>query len=302
MEVKNMSTASQRANIGKLQNQIRKMAQDHRLTGEMQVWANRQNVIPEVRAFAQRHGVRVEQRLRTGSSNLKNGDRRFHDFANEMDKGIRLQARMTTITGSVKAGMGLYVAYQSLRQIEHDIAVYSGTQGDWLRIGEHSSRFVAGGSFVLAGLTQNATQIPAWANSTRLISVTKWTGRLGIAGVLLSEAFTVGQYLNGDLTKREFWRGQATLWGGFVGGIAGGVAGFKVGSLSGGTFGSLFGPAGTLLGASIGGTVGAIGGAFGGGYAGAHFAGVGDDSRYHLQDAEQQERLAEFLTRHYQLQ
>ena len=49
MEVKNMTPASQRANLREIQSQILKMAEDARSTGEMQVWANRQDVLPEVR-------------------------------------------------------------------------------------------------------------------------------------------------------------------------------------------------------------------------------------------------------------
>jgi hypothetical protein len=300
MEVKNMTPASQRANLEKIQSQILKMAQDARLTGEIQVWANRQNVLPEVRAFAERHGVRVEERLRTGSTNLRPGDRSFQDFANSLDKKLSVQAGLTAVTGSVKAGMGIYMSYQAIRQLEKDVANFGDTPGDWLRIGEHGSTLLAGGGFGTAGAAQLARQIPALANSARLVSLTKWGGRLGVAGTVLAEVFLVGQYLSGDLTERQFWHGQASLGGGLAGATAGGFVGFKVGALTGGAIGSFFGPGGTAIGAGIGGTIGAIGGGVGGGYAGAHLAGRGVEGLYRLQDAKQQERYAQYLLRHYQ--
>jgi hypothetical protein len=301
MEVKNMSLASQRANLGKIKSQILKMAQDAQLTGEMQVWANRHNVLPEVRTFAERQGIRVEERLRTGNTNLRPGDRRFQDFANGLDKELRVHARLTAIAGGVKAGMGAYLAYQAIRQLEMDITNFSGKQGDWLRVGDHGSTLLAGGGFGTAGAAQLARQIPALANSARLVSLTKWGGRLGVAGTVLAEGFLVGQYLSGDLTERQFWHGQASLGGGLAGGLAGAWAGGKTGAAIGAGIGSFFGPGpGTAIGAGIGGTIGAIGGGVGAGYAVAHFAGRGIEGLYRLQDAEQQETYAQFLLRHYQ--
>jgi hypothetical protein len=243
--------------------------------------------------------VRVEERLRTGT-NLRPGDRSFQDFANGLDKELRVQARLSAVAGGVKAGMGVYMAYQAIRQMKNDVASFGDTHGDWFRIGEHGSTLLAGGGFGTAGVAQLARQIPALANSGRLVSLTKWGGRLGVAGTLLAEGFLANQYLSGDLTERQFWHGQASLGGGLAGGAAGGWVGFKAGALTGGAIGSFFGPAGTAIGAGIGGTVGAIGGGVGGGYAGAHFAGRRVEGLYRLQDAEQQERYAQYLLRHYQ--
>lgn len=300
MEVKNMTPFSQRRNLAKIQNQILRMAQDARRTGEMQVWANRENVLPEVRAFAERHGIRVEERLRTGRANWQAGDRSFQDFANGLDKELRVQARLTAMAGSVKAGMGAYLAYQAIRQLANDVAAFGSGEGDWLRIGEHGSTLLAGGGLGTAGVAQVTRQIPALANSARVVSLTKWGGRLGIAGTVLAEGFLLGQYMSGDLTERQFWHGQASLGGGLVGGAAGGFVGLKAGALTGGAIGTFFGPGGTLIGAGIGGTIGALGGGIGGGYAGSHFAGRGVERLYQLQDAEQQESYAHFLLRHYQ--
>jgi hypothetical protein len=300
MEVKNMSPASQHANLGKIQSQILKMAEDARLTGEIQVWANRQNVLPEVRAFAEQHGVSVEERLRTGSTNRRPGDRSFQDFANGLDKQMRVQAKLSAVVGSVKVGMGFYMAFHAIRQLEEDVAAFGDTPGDWLRIGEHGATLLAGSSFATAGGAQLTRQLPSMANSSRVGSWTKWGGRLGIGATIFAEGFLVGQYLSGDLTDRQFWHGQATLGGGVAGGAAGGFVGFGTGAMTGAFVGSFFGPAGAGVGASVGGIVGAISGGVGGGYAGAHFAGVGLRSLYELQDAEQQERYAQFLLHHYQ--
>jgi len=300
MEVKNMTPASQRANLKKIKRQILKMAEDARRTGEIQVWANRQNVLPEVRAFAERHGIRVEERLRTGNTNLRPGDRSFKNFANDLNKELFIRARFTAVAGSMKAGMGAYLAYQALRQLEADLSSFEGTHGDWLRLGEHGSTLLAGGGFFTAGAAQLTRQIPTLAKSPRLVSLTKWGGRVGTAAIVLAEGFLVGQYLSGYLTERQFWQGQAMLAGSIAGGAAGAWAGGKFGAAVGAGIGSLFGPAGTAIGAGIGGTIGAIGGGFGGGYAGAYFAGRGVESLYQLQDAEQQEKYIEFLLQHYQ--
>ena len=302
MEVKHMTPNSQRANLPKIKTQILKMALDARITGEMQVWANSHAIQPEVRVFAKQHGIRVEERLRAGgNTNVQQpGNRSFQDFVKDMDNELRIQARLSALAGSVKAGMGAYLAYQAIGQLESDLANFGGTHGDWLRVGEHGSTLLAGAGSSVAGAAQLVRQIPVLANSARLVRLTKWGGRLGMAGSVLAEVFLVNQYISGNLTERQFWHGQASLGGGLAGGGAGGLVGFKAGVGIGGAIGSFFGPGGTIIGAGIGGTIGLIGGGFGGGYAGAHFAGLGVEGRYRLKDAEQQEKYSQFLLCHYQ--
>jgi len=301
MEVKDVSLSSQRANLAKIQSQILKMAHDARLTGEIQIWGNRQNILPEIRTFAEQHGIPVAERLRTGTSNLRPEDLRFERFANELDQRFRFQARLNAIAGSVRLGMGAFMAYQASRQLENDFSDFGGSQRDWLRLGEHASILLGGGSFAVAGTAQLLThQIPRLADNGRLISVTRWGGRAGVAGTVLTEGFLISQYISGDLTERQFLLGQASFGAGLAGGAAGGYVGLKAGALAGGAIGSIFGPAGTAIGAGIGGTIGAIGGGIGGGYAGAHFAERSVESLYQFQDSEQAERYAQFLLRHYQ--
>jgi hypothetical protein len=103
-------------------------------------------------------------------------------------------------------------------------------------------------------------------NSTRLVSLTKWGGRLGVAGTVLAEGFLVSQYMSGDLTERQFWHGQASLGGGLAGGFAGAWVGAKVGAATGAGIGAAVGSiipgagtaAGAAIGASAGGFIGAI--------------------------------------------
>jgi hypothetical protein len=104
MEVKNMSLSSQRANLPEIKKQILKMAQDARLTGEIQIWGNRQNILPKIRTFAEQHGITVVERLRTGNSNLRSEDIGFGEFASGLDKQFHVQARLTAIAGSVRLG------------------------------------------------------------------------------------------------------------------------------------------------------------------------------------------------------
>jgi hypothetical protein len=143
-------------------------------------------------------------------------------------------------------------------------------------------------------------QFPTLANGSRLVSITRWGGRAGVAGTVLAEAFLVDQYLSGDLTERQFWHGQARLGGGLAGGAFGGLVGLKTGAVTGAGIGSLFGPGGTVVGAGIGGTIGAIGGGFGGGYVGSNLAGRNVENVHRLQDSEQDEKYAQFLLRHYE--
>ena len=304
MEVKNVTPASQCSNLGKLQTQILKMAEDARLTGEMQVWANRQNILPEVRSFAERNGVRVEERLRTGNTNLLPGDRKFQDFANGLDKELRYQARLNALAGSAKAGMGAYLAYQAIGQPQGDLSRFEGNPGDWLQVGEHGSTLIAGGGFGISGMAQLARMAPSLANHARLISVTKWGGRLGIAGTILSEGFLVSQYLGGHLNERQFWLVQTSLGGGLAGGATGGLAGYWIGAGFGALVGSVVPGAGTAAGAAVGyswgSSIGGIVGSVFGGYTGSNWAGRGIESFYQMKDAKHQESYAEFLKSHYQ--
>ena len=185
-------------------------------------------------------------------------------------------------------------------RITGEMQVWANSHADWLRVGEHGSTLLAGAGSSVAGAAQLVRQIPVLANSARLVRLTKWGGRLGMAGSVLAEVFLVNQYISGNLTERQFWHGQASLGGGLAGGGAGGLVGFKAGVGIGGAIGSFFGPGGTIIGVGIGGTIGLIGGGFGGGYAGAHFAGLGVEGRYRLKDAEQQEKYSQFLLCHYQ--
>lgn len=153
---------------------------------------------------------------------------------------------------------------------------------------------LAGGGFGVAGATQ-------FASSSRFVSLTRWSGRLGVAGTVLAEGFVVLQYKSGELTERQFWRGQAEFGGGLAGGAAGAWAGAKVGAAVGAGIGSFVAPGpGTAFGAILGGKIGAFGGGMGGGFAGAHFAAGGVDGACRLNDAAQQESHAQFLLKHYQ--
>ena len=325
MEVKNMTISSQRSAFPRLQKQILKMAQDARDTGEMQVWANRQSVLPKVRVFAEQHGVRVEERLRTGSTNLLQRDRKFQDFANSLEKDLQFQAKLSASAGGLKAGMGIYLAYQAVLQLENDISNFGGTQGDWMRMGEHGSTLIAGGWFLLDGAAQVGRQLPEFANSARLVSLTKWGGRLGFAGAILAEGFLMYQHWSGNLTEQQFWKGQASLGGGLAGSAVGGWAGFWAGAGVGGAAGTIIPGFGNIAGAAVGGFLGAIGGGYWGGQGGSLLSelyfesdkplpnnrkmgnGPGQlivpDRRvqpYQLQDALQRERYAQFLLLYYQ--
>ncbi len=267
-----MSLPSQRANLFKIQSQMRKMAEDARLTGELQIWGNRQNALAGVRAFGAHHGITVVERLRTGYSNVRPDDVGFRQFANGLDNQFRAQARITALAGGVRLGMGTYMVVEGIRQLDNDLAASHDSYGDWLRTGEHVAIVALGGGESIAGMHQMLRQIPRWTSSRRLIAMTKWGGRVGIAGGVLVEGFLVTQYLNGDMPERQFWRSQANMGGGLAGGAAGSFVGLKTGAVVGAGIGSFFGPGpGSAAGAALGAMVGAVGGGIGGGYAGSYW-------------------------------
>src|SRR5690606_12811780 len=150
----------------------------------------------------------------------------------------------------------------------------------------HVSTFTAGSGFLATGVAQIAQQVPSLAYSARLVSLSNWGGRIGVAEVTLAEGFVVAQYWNGDLTRREFLHSQARLGGGIVGSTGGGFVGFKVGAFGGGVIGGFFGPGGFAVGAAVGGTVGGCGGGIGGGVAGAYLGRVGVERLFQFQDAQ----------------
>jgi len=64
IEVKDVKPASQRADLERIKGQINKMAAEYKSTGELQVWANRQETIPAIKEYAKQKGVPVYEKTK----------------------------------------------------------------------------------------------------------------------------------------------------------------------------------------------------------------------------------------------
>jgi len=100
-------------------------------------------------------------------------------------------------------------------------------------------------------------------------SVTRWAGRLRIAGRIMI-AIDIGIGIINVLSAPAVDMPRVLIeeTGAIAGGIAGGAQGARGGAALGGAIGELFGPEAIPVGAAIGGFLGGIGGAIGGAWAG----------------------------------
>jgi len=103
VEVKELKPESQRSDLKRLKNQILKMAEDAKKTGEAQVLINRHPVLPELREFAERHGVKVFENVNTGETTTGMD---FSKVANALDH----EAKTARWVGRAKAGFVLVLA------------------------------------------------------------------------------------------------------------------------------------------------------------------------------------------------
>jgi hypothetical protein len=294
IEVKEVAPESQRANLPTYKMQLEKMALARERTGELQTWANRKEIIPELREFGERLGVSMRGNVVTGEqSRLKQGTKTIESLYDELDARHAIYGRARVIEGSASAAFGVLLLYQSgpaaLSEGKQFFDPIARSTDVGLKFGRDVSYTVAG-----LALTAKGTAILAARLSSnpvmlgRLTTIGRFSGPIATLAFLTGEGFAVSRYFSGYISGREFAIQSAGLAGGFAGSIAGGWAGAK----AGGTIGSLVGgPWGASIGAGIGGVLGGVAGV----YAGSSLASSGMTTWFEPKDAEQQESLRQFI-------
>lgn len=231
VEIKDYSVGSQVTNQQYLKDQIDKMSREGRKTGQLQFWVNRREIIPDIQQYALRKGVVPLGNVSTGRPN-PGVTMSSLEAMDEVDRHFFKGGQNRTILGGGQAAYGAWklvegipIAWKDFNEVWDPSARSKGT---WLRLGEHGSSVLAGGTMVLAGGSLTAGQFVAEGTQARLYSIGRVGGIASIAALGASEAFLVARYANGDVTSREFWTTQwvmgsaaaGTYAGGWIGGIA----------------------------------------------------------------------------------
>ena len=285
IEVKEMRLETQHRNLRSLEIQFRKMAEDRRTTGRIQVWVNRRKNIQEIEACGRKYGIPVYGDVATGRAALRPGQPSLRAVLDHIDR----HASMTTsMAGGAQLGFGLYQLVLSGDQTWDDMqAILDDDRDDAAslgRLGQHLSMTVAGALFSVSG---SAKVTRSLGYASKLAGLSRWAGRLGVGATLAAGGFVLWQYQSGQLTDRAFTRVSVPLAGGVVLGVGGAWSGMWVGA----SIGSAFGPVGT----AIGGTIGGLAGGFGGGWLGSSLSSRWLEDRYSLNDQQMEAERVRFL-------
>ncbi|MFM8476179.1 MAG: hypothetical protein ACKOEO_10330, partial [Planctomycetaceae bacterium] len=93
LEVKDVTTSSQRSNLRNYQRQIREMGLEQRKTGQQQAFVNRRTVIPELREYAAKYQVTVYENVNLSDSGAATRwTTAIADVLNDIDLRNRLSA------------------------------------------------------------------------------------------------------------------------------------------------------------------------------------------------------------------
>lgn len=285
MEVKKTKLSTQRANLIKYKRQIIKMAYDFQTRGEIQVFVNRHEILPELKEFAKKHGVQVAENI-SSNSNPKMPSHSISTVINSLDKDCIRRVRISILTGSsINAAMGIYFAIHSGSKLKNSIQAYDGSEVTNFRIAKDGISFLGGLSFASGQFANLALRNPKWENSKHLKTFSKYAGGIGIAFAIFGETLEVYDFARGHQTPREFYRGQASIVAGFGGGAGGAYLGVVVCS-------PIFPPFGSIVGGIVFGV--------GGGFFGSIVAEKTADQIYYFKDQKLDDRYyAEVLKKHY---
>jgi hypothetical protein len=228
----------------------------------------------------------------------------FDRVLTDLNRMAKIRAKLRIAGGGTEVGLGIMLLFQATPALYGDLSeladAKSGGEKAWLRVGENGSLALGGGLMTVSGAINIGSGFSqAVAGNSRLMAVSRWSGRVGTAAIILAEGFALWQYQRGWMTERQLWTAQSSLAGGVVGGAAGAWAGAKAGTLVGGGIGAIFGPEGIPVGMAIGGAIGGIGGALGGSYLGSTWATRGVESYYAFKNKDTERRFDEFLYAHY---
>lgn len=280
LEVKDVSTSSQRSHLKNYQRQIRVMAQERRETGKHQAIVNQSSVIPELREYAAKHQVT------------------FYENVVTSDSGAATRGA-TAVANVLKDVCDVFSETpQALKAWRN----YRQGSGSLEEAGFRTLSTAAGGAYALSGLssTLGSGNSPAG----------QWAGRLGRVGRMAhaagwaSSAGALGvrgyQWYTGEISTRQMTTETASAAGGFAGAWAGAGAGGWAGIKIGAAIAAFAGPEAVPAGAAAGGCIGTVSGAIGGAWAVQKLVSTGLDSIYSRLDDQQQELLFAELLRYYE--
>jgi hypothetical protein len=225
--------------------QIDKMAAERMLTGDLQYFVNRREVLPALRNYALRRGVLVEERL-TGKD-MPQFMRKLHLSSLETDRRRQFTAAAGLVFGPMLIADGL-AGFGEVWDADRAEGPWSASER-WLAL--QRTLDVAGG----VGITvYGSTYAVSRFAGTPQQGVAFRAGRIaGLGGVVFfgaSQGVAAYRYARGDLTGREFWTAQGVNAGAF--------AMSRAGSWLGGLGGGVFGPGGTAVGVMVGSAGGAL--------------------------------------------
>lgn len=227
IEVKNVTPAAQRADLGRLLGQIRKMGKERRLTDEQQVIISRHKLDPRLIAEAREQGVFVYDQVHSGANRHPDGywDR---DAINDLNSKLRKKARMRIIGPSLAIGLGAYSLYSGQDALREGLR----NGEDWQVLQGISELGFGTGSLAYGGLDFALKRAgeEATERSLKILKSLKHGSVLLTAVMLAGEEITLlYRYDNGSISAREMFESQCGLAGAGVGTIMGGGIGFVVG-------------------------------------------------------------------------
>ena len=284
VEVKDIKVSTQISNLEQYKRQIINMRYDLLSKGELQVFANRHEVIRELKDFAKEHGVKVVENV-SSKTDPKPPSKSITSVLNDSEIDCRNKARISALTGStLQASVGIYFAIQSAIRLKNGIENFDHSEGATFRVAKDGAFFLSGLSFVSGQAANMALQNPKWEKSTYLKYISKFGARVGAGFAGLGEGFEIYSYVRGYQTPRDFWRGQSSMAGGLVGGLGGAYAGALVCA-------PIFPPFSSIVGGIVFGV--------GGGLFGSSIAEKATNTLYIFNDKQLDDRFTEILKKHY---
>lgn len=171
VEVKDVKPTSQRADLERIKGQIDKMAAEYRQTGELQVWANRQETIPGIKEYAQQKGVPLYEKTKQAE---------FSKVLDDLERRSVVEARVKLAGGAVSSGIGVLLLYTSGNALLADWKSPPYDLAGWLGTGENASLLIGGGAMTASGVAS----LGSWA-------VPKWARPIGQGAFITAEGFAI---------------------------------------------------------------------------------------------------------------
>jgi len=274
IEVKDVTTSSQRSGLAGIKEQIDKMAAEYQETGELQAWANRQEAIPEVVEYARLKGIPV-------FSGVKQRD--FGQVLDYFNSKAVFKSNLRLLGGLFETGSGLVLVYEEAPATVGDIENLWNPEmrntPAWLKLGRDASLTGMGASFTISGTMGIASRFAGsaeWFESVQLLG--EWAGPIGLGFYVVAEGFDEGvaivDYRNGAMTPQQFFSKSA--------GVATGLGSVALGA----AIGTVIEPGGgTLVGAGIGALVGVPASMGTTHVVDMHYAGLDAEHKHQLEQA-----------------